>query len=58
MRCAHCQSPSITQGQGRTAHGCRRFHCQNCGRRFNERTGTVLNWVQMPTYIFIFGDFL
>jgi len=31
--------------------GFRRFRCRECGRRFNERTGTVLNHVQFPTDI-------
>ena len=31
--------------------GCRRFPCRACGRRYNERTGTVLNRVQVPTDI-------
>jgi putative transposase len=29
----------------------RRFGCRDCGRRYNERTGTVLNRVQVPTDI-------
>lgn len=49
MLCPHCQSSSTTEQKGRTAHGFRRFRCRDCGRRFNERTGTVLNRVQMPT---------
>ncbi len=32
-------------------HGFRRFRCRACGRRFNERTGTALNRVQVPTDI-------
>jgi hypothetical protein len=32
-------------------HGFRRFRCQECGRRFNERTGTALNRAQVPTDI-------
>jgi hypothetical protein len=39
----HCHSSSTTERKGRTVHGLRRFRCQECGRRFNERTGTVLN---------------
>ena len=51
MNCPHCQSSSTTERQGRTVHGFRRFCCRECGRRFNERTGTVLNRVQVPTDI-------
>jgi putative transposase len=51
MNCPHCQSSSTTERQGRTVHGFRRFRCRECGRRFNERTGTALNRVQVPTDI-------
>ncbi len=36
---------------GRTALGSRRFRCQACRRRFNERTGTPFNDLQYPTDI-------
>src|SRR3954469_21119175 len=51
MNCPHCQSSSTAEQEGRTAHGFRRFRCRDCGRRYNERTGTVLNRVQVPTDI-------
>jgi putative transposase len=51
MNCPHCHSSSTTEREGRTVHGFRRFRCRDCGRRFNERTGTVLNRVQVPTDI-------
>src|SRR3954447_10056022 len=49
MNCPHCQSSSTTERQGRTVHGFRRFRCRECGRRFNERTGTAQN--RVPTDI-------
>src|SRR3954454_16107341 len=53
MDCPHCQSSSTTEQEGRTVHGFRRFRCRDCGRRFNERTGTVLN--RVPTdIVFLF----
>ena len=51
MNCPHCHSSSTTEREGRTVHGFRRFRCRDCGRRFNERTGTALNRVQVPTDI-------
>src|SRR3954471_12458743 len=51
MDCPHCQSSSTHEREGRTVHGFRRFRCRDCGRRFNERTGTALNRVQVPTDI-------
>src|SRR4051812_50205109 len=55
MNCPHCQSSSTTEREGRTVHGFRRFRCRDCERRYNERTGTVLNRVQVPTdIVFLF----
>ena len=51
MSCPHCQSASIVERRGRTVHGFRRYCCRDCRRRFNERTGTVLKRVQLPTDI-------
>jgi transposase-like protein len=31
-----------------TARGYRRFRCRDCGRGFNERTGTIFNRMQYP----------
>ncbi|MCW2242500.1 IS1/IS1595 family N-terminal zinc-binding domain-containing protein [Azospirillum canadense] len=49
MRCPHCSSTATTERSDRTAHGYRRFRCRGCGRQFNERTGSVLNRLQVPT---------
>src|SRR6186713_1182396 len=49
MPCPHCCSARTTERSDRTAHGYRRFRCQGCGRGFNERTGSVLNRLQLPT---------
>ena len=51
MNCPHCHSSLTSEQEGRTVHGFRRFRCRECGRRYNERTGTVLNRVQVPTDI-------
>ncbi len=53
MNCPHCHSSSTTEREDRTVHGFRRFRCRECGRRYNERTGTVLN--RVPTdIVFLF----
>ena len=49
MLCPHCCSARTTERSDRTAHGYRRFRCRGCGRGFNERTGSVLNRLQLPT---------
>jgi putative transposase len=51
MDCPHCHSSSTTEREGRTVHGFRRSQCRECGWRFNERTGTALNRIQVPTDI-------
>ena len=53
MNCPHCHSSSTTEREGRTVHGFRRYRCRGRRRRFNERTGTVLNRVQVPTDIML-----
>ena len=40
---------ATTERPERTAQGYRRFRCRECGRQFNERTGTVLNRAQYPS---------
>ena len=49
MPCPHCCSARTTERSDRTTHGYRRFRCRGCGRGFNERTGSVLNRLQLPT---------
>ncbi|EWY35938.1 hypothetical protein N825_32070 [Skermanella stibiiresistens SB22] len=49
MMCPHCCSAKTMERSDRTAHGYRLFRCRGCGRRFNERTGSVLNRLQPPT---------
>ncbi|MCW2243129.1 DDE-type integrase/transposase/recombinase [Azospirillum canadense] len=49
MCCPHCHSTATTERSDRTTHGYRRFRCQECGRQFNERTGSVLDRLQVPT---------
>ncbi|MGF7212775.1 transposase-like protein [Skermanella aerolata] len=51
MLCLHCCSAKTTERSDRTAHGYRRFRCRDCGRGFSERTGSVLNRLQLPTDI-------
>jgi transposase-like protein len=51
MDCPHYHSSATTEREGRTVHSFRRFRCRDCGRRFNERIGTALNRVQVPTDI-------
>ena len=49
VNCPHCASAATTRRQARTTLGYRRFNCRSCKRRFNERTGTPFNDLQVPT---------
>jgi len=49
MCCPHCDSTATMERSDRTVHGYRRFRCRECKRGFNERTGSALNRLQLPT---------
>jgi putative transposase len=49
MICPECSSANTTGLPQKTALGYLRFGCQDCGCRFNERTGTVFNFLEFPT---------
>lgn len=52
-----CQSVASTERAEVTARGYRRFRCRDCGRRFNERSGGVLNRASLPSDIIAFVVF-
>lgn len=46
--CPHCDS-SITRGlKNLTSLGYRQFFCVDCGKQFNERSATALNFIMYP----------
>ena len=53
MTCPHCLSTSVSKSKIklRISLGYRAFCCQDCGRRFNECSGTPFNDLQFPTDI-------
>ena len=51
MDCPHCHSTRTTKLQRTTELGYAAFSCKDCGRTFNERTGTPFNFVEVPTDI-------
>lgn len=48
-RCPHCKSRKINQLKSTTSLGYRQFCCHNCAKQFNERTGTMYNFLEFPT---------
>ena len=57
MSCPHCLSRSISKRKHRTSLGYRTFYCQDCDRRFNERSGTPFNELQFPNDIVLLAVF-
>jgi len=49
MQCPQCQSGYTKERPERTELGYRRYRCHNCGREFNERTGTPFDRLQYPS---------
>src|SRR4030095_2653956 len=49
MDCVCCGSASVTERPDCTAQGYRRFRCRDCGKQYNERSGTLLNHAQYPS---------
>ena len=51
MNCPHSSSSLTSQLAEKTSLGYKMFHCLECKRKFNERTGTPYNHLQFPTDI-------
>src|SRR3954468_12383992 len=51
MTCPHCQTDDTQELAAATDLGYCRFRCRQCGRRFNQRTGTPFNHLEIPTDI-------
>jgi putative transposase len=49
MTCPYCMSTATSERSDRTVLGYRRFRCRVCRRGFNERTGTLFNYLEYPT---------
>jgi transposase-like protein len=49
MDCVACSSAAVTERPERTAQGYRRFRCRECGKQYNERSGSLLNHTQYPS---------
>ena len=51
MNCPSCKSTKTTEQNKKTALGYRTFRCSECRVRFNERSSTPFNNLQVPTDI-------
>ena len=52
MNCPHCKSESFNK-KGHTSLGYHAFQCKRCSVKYNERTGTLYNFLTYPTDIVI-----
>ena len=44
-----CGSMAVSERNGRTTQGYRRFRCRACGKQFDERSENLLNRTQYPS---------
>ncbi len=58
MNCPHCQSQKvIKRGLDTRKDGTpwQRYRCQDCGKRFNDRTGTPMSRLRTPSSLVSFA---
>ena len=51
MNCPHCQGKNTRRIHPKTGFGYEQYRCRSCGKQYNERTGTKLNYVEYPTEV-------
>ena len=51
MDCPHCQSKAIRKLKETTRLNYQQFYCRTCGKQYNERTGTPLNFIEYPSEV-------
>ena len=51
MYCPHCQSKQTNKMLKKTNLGYKQYRCSDCGKQYNERTGTKLNFIEYPTEV-------
>src|SRR3989338_8327866 len=49
MNCPHCESKNTVALKQTTTLGYKQFRCHQCNRQFNERSGTIYNFLEFPT---------
>jgi transposase-like protein len=61
VRCPHCASNKISKrGKNHRQQECRRYSCKNCGKRFDDLTGTIFMGRHQPlsvwlTFLYLMG---
>lgn len=57
MECHNCKSKRHFQLKNLTTLGYKQYRCLDCRTQYNERTGTVFNYLQYPTDVILFTVF-
>jgi len=51
MNCPYCESKKTVLLKQKTGLGYQQFRCRDCSKQFNERTGTIYNFLEFPNDI-------
>ena len=51
MNCPHCHAKNIRHCKIKTDLGYKQYRCRTCEKQYNERTGTLLNYIHYPTEV-------
>lgn len=51
MDCPHCHAKSTRILNQKTTLGYDQYHCCDCGKQFNERSGFALNFIEFSTEV-------
>ena len=51
MDCPYCKSVKIRKYPSKTNLNYQKYLCRDCNRQYNERTGTLFNFIEYPTEI-------
>ena len=57
MNCPSCDSKRTLLLKLTTCLGYQQFRCRQCGKQFNERTGTPYNFLEYPTDVVVLAVF-
>lgn len=55
MNCKLGQSTRTKRLKNTTVLGYQKFTCGDCGKQFNERTGTAFNYIMYPTSVVMYA---
>jgi putative transposase len=51
MDCPHCKSTKTKMIKQKISLGYLQYICRTCKKQFNERTGTLFNFIEYPTEV-------